>query len=240
MGVVTLPISGAWADGAFVTLTGPATRSMYVDGTGFYAFIDLLPGTYTITASKPGAGTATTTATIAIGQVTGNMYERNLVLCTPPVAPDKAFTRAAGSGLDIPIADLNAGAPLAAVGSGTQGATITFDSANIHYVPQLGNTNTDTFTYMPVSPCATNGTITINVVEVAGNPESVTVTGKSASMSFSGIPGSQYDVQRSTDLVTWTTITTTPITAPTGGTFTYTDSFVGTAPIAAYYRLVQH
>jgi len=60
-----------------------------VDGTGFYAFIDLPPGAYTVTASKAGYADAQTNVTIALGQVTGNMFERNLLLFTnvPPAAP---------------------------------------------------------------------------------------------------------------------------------------------------------
>lgn len=38
-------------------------------------FIDLPVGTYTVTASLAGHPTATGSTTIAVGQVTGNMYE---------------------------------------------------------------------------------------------------------------------------------------------------------------------
>ncbi|MCX8090788.1 MAG: family 10 glycosylhydrolase [Verrucomicrobiae bacterium] len=87
MGVVTLASNGAWADHAIVRINGPVNRTNYVDGTGFYAFIDLPPGTYTVTASKAGYADAQTNVTIALGQVTGNMFERNLVLgvSSPPV-----------------------------------------------------------------------------------------------------------------------------------------------------------
>ena len=80
MGTVTIAGTGAWADGATVSITGPANRSMTNDGTGFYAFIDLPTGTYTVTASKTGYPNATGTVNVAIGQVTGNMYEQNFVL----------------------------------------------------------------------------------------------------------------------------------------------------------------
>lgn len=43
-----------WADGALVKLTGPETRQMYADGTGYYAFVDVAPGTYTISATYGG------------------------------------------------------------------------------------------------------------------------------------------------------------------------------------------
>ncbi|HET6455837.1 MAG TPA: family 10 glycosylhydrolase, partial [Armatimonadota bacterium] len=84
-GTVTIQATGAWADGATVSITGPESRSMLCDGTGFYAFIDLTPGEYVITASKTGYPDSQTTANVAIGSVTGNMYVRNLVLGgTPP------------------------------------------------------------------------------------------------------------------------------------------------------------
>ncbi len=80
MGSVTLAGTSVWADHATVSITGPVNRSMTVDGTGFYAFIDLPVGNYTVTASKAGYQNLQTNANIAIGSVTGNMYERNFVL----------------------------------------------------------------------------------------------------------------------------------------------------------------
>ncbi|MBA4150274.1 MAG: family 10 glycosylhydrolase [Verrucomicrobia bacterium] len=82
MGTVTDAHTDAWADHAVVSLTGSVNRSMYVDGTGFYAFIDLPPGTYNVTASKAGYQNALGTINVAVGAVTGNMYEQNLVLTT--------------------------------------------------------------------------------------------------------------------------------------------------------------
>jgi uncharacterized lipoprotein YddW (UPF0748 family) len=88
MGTVTIQTNGAWADHAVVTISGPVNRSMHVDGTGFFAFIDLPPGAYTITAAKADFANATATAQVAIGQVTGNMYERNLELSVANMPPE--------------------------------------------------------------------------------------------------------------------------------------------------------
>jgi uncharacterized lipoprotein YddW (UPF0748 family) len=82
MGTVTDFHTGAWADHAVVNVTGSVDRSMHVDGTGFYAFIDLPPGNYNVTASKAGYQNSQASVTIAVGAVTGNMYEQNLVLTT--------------------------------------------------------------------------------------------------------------------------------------------------------------
>jgi uncharacterized lipoprotein YddW (UPF0748 family) len=62
MGLVTT--SGQPADGAAVTLTGPARRTTTTDGSGFYGLVDLPPGAYRITT-----GNATITTTIRAGSV---------------------------------------------------------------------------------------------------------------------------------------------------------------------------
>jgi uncharacterized lipoprotein YddW (UPF0748 family) len=79
-GTVTIAGSGASADGATVSVSGPQNRTQVCDGTGFYAFIDLTPGTYTVTASYPGYSNATATVNVAIGSVTGNMYVTGFVM----------------------------------------------------------------------------------------------------------------------------------------------------------------
>lgn len=73
--------SVTWVDGATVTLTGPVNRSMLTDGTGFYAFIDLPPGNYTVTASRPGYGTKSASAPVSAGQVT----TANIQFTPPPM-----------------------------------------------------------------------------------------------------------------------------------------------------------
>ena len=77
------PGTNPWADGALVSITGPESRSQYCDGTGFYAFIDLTPGTYTLTVSKAGYPNVVKTVNVAIGAVTGNMYVTDVVLGSP-------------------------------------------------------------------------------------------------------------------------------------------------------------
>ncbi len=80
MGAVTNADTGIWADGATVSITGPVSRSMYVDGTGFYTFIDLPPGSYNVTANLSGYPDVSTNVSVAVGAVTGNMYEQNFVI----------------------------------------------------------------------------------------------------------------------------------------------------------------
>lgn len=73
--------SVTWVDGASVTLTGPVTRIMNTDGTGFYAFIDLPPDNYTVTASKAGYGTKAESASVTAGAVT----TANIQFTPPPM-----------------------------------------------------------------------------------------------------------------------------------------------------------
>lgn len=92
----------AWVDRASITITGPSSRSMTADGTGFYAFIDLPPGGYTVTCTAPDYGTLTKTCTVYAGQV-------------------------ASADFDYPISTLS----IANVQSGSEtpsGATITWDT----------------------------------------------------------------------------------------------------------------
>ncbi len=86
MGTITNSDTGAWADGATVSVTGPVNRTMTADGTGFYAFIDLPPGSYTVTVTNLGYFDAEATVNVAVGEVTGNMYEQDFSL-VPAFAP---------------------------------------------------------------------------------------------------------------------------------------------------------
>jgi uncharacterized lipoprotein YddW (UPF0748 family) len=56
-------------DGARVMVAGPAFRNQTNDATGFYGFVDLQPGSYTVTASFPGYSTLTSNLTVTVGLV---------------------------------------------------------------------------------------------------------------------------------------------------------------------------
>ena len=56
-------------DGAVVTLSGTASRGQTNDATGFYGFVDLAPGAYSINATCPGYLPASTNVTITAGVV---------------------------------------------------------------------------------------------------------------------------------------------------------------------------
>ena len=78
--------------------------------------------------------------------------------------------------------------------------------------------------------------ININVVSSAGEVQNITVTGGTATVDFPGIPGDTYLIQRSLDnMATWQTVLTTNV--PANGLFEYVDTFGGSPPPSAYYRL---
>jgi uncharacterized lipoprotein YddW (UPF0748 family) len=57
-------------DGARVIVSGPASRVQTNDATGFYGFVDLPPGTYTVTASYSNLASQSMSALITTGVVT--------------------------------------------------------------------------------------------------------------------------------------------------------------------------
>jgi hypothetical protein len=75
-------------------------------------------------------------------------------------------------------------------------------------------------------------------MNTTGQSKNITMDRNAATLSFGGIPGYTYGVQRSTNLMKWITIWTT--NAPANGLFQYTDNFSdlgGGVPSSAYYRL---
>lgn len=168
-----------------------------------------------------------------------------------PVANAAGFSRNRGSTLKIPIATLLAGSTsdsdgdargLVSVSGATHG-TLTTNGTFILYTPN--NHNNDSFTYTVGDVRAAyragdtrrtaSGTISITVVTAGGISKSPVVSEGVATVSFAGIPGYTYDIQRTTDLtppVTWTTLQTT--NAPANGLFEYSETALPTA----FYRLV--
>jgi autotransporter-associated beta strand protein len=163
-----------------------------------------------------------------------------------PVATDVTYYRNGGIDLRITIADLLTNVTdvdadtitLSAAGTSTNGVTLFNGSGFLLY----HNTNNvlDQFTYT-VSD-GNGGTATGNV-NIALNPfltgqsAGISVSGSTATVQFFGIPGYGYGVQRSTNLTSWATLTTT--NAPANGAFDWTDDFsdLGVVPASAYYRL---
>lgn len=98
MGTITRSGSPApgWIDGATITLTGPVTRTARTDGTGFYGFVDLPPGTYSLTAAADGVNSKTGSVTVTAH----NVKAQNITLSSGAapyrtafaVSPDSAIS----------------------------------------------------------------------------------------------------------------------------------------------------
>jgi hypothetical protein len=133
-------------------------------------------------------------------------------------------------------------------GSSGQGATLAANSTFVFYLP--ANNNNDSFTYNLSDGHGGTaiGTITVNVTgnQPGGASGSITLVGNVATVTMYGIPGLGYDVQRSTDLANWTTMSSSlnpapPIAASTAdGSIRFTDTFSGSPPNSAYYRIMAH
>ena len=127
---------------------------------------------------------------------------------------------------------------LSAISTSTNGITLINSSGYLLYY----NTNAvnDQFTYTVDD--GNDGTTTgnVNIITqpfVTGQSATLAISGSTAALSFYGIPGYTYGVQRSTNLTAWATIVTT--NAPANGQIDWTDDFsdLGVVPASAYYRL---
>ncbi|MCP5523945.1 MAG: cadherin-like domain-containing protein [Verrucomicrobiales bacterium] len=168
---------------------------------------------------------------------------------TPPAAAAVSYARGPGLDLQMAIAGLLARCSdadadplsLESVGASVQGATITVDATDILYT--LDNDSRDSFPYTinDGRGGTATGTVTVEVVPAGGIAGTVSVSGEAATLTFLGIPGFEYDIQRTTRLtspITWTTLTAaSPLSPSADGSFAFTDS--PTPEGTAYYRSVQ-
>ena len=164
-----------------------------------------------------------------------------------PVALNQTVTRGTNASLKILKSTLIAGASdgnhdtisFVSAQSPSGDAIVSTNATYVFYLP--GTTqNGATFTYTTSDGHGgtSTKTVTVNVLRLAGAAQSISYTAGGVNLSFAGIVGYSYDVQRSTtaDFASPTVIAT--LAVPTGGAFTYTDS----SPLqpSGYYRLIQH
>lgn len=109
-----------------------------------------------------------------------------------------------------------------------QGGSVIHSGGNVTYTPATNHTGLDTFT-VTISDGqggSVTGTVTVDVLPsgtLTKNQAKLTILpGGNVALLFQGIPGQAYEIQRSTDLQTWSTVTTV-IAAP-DGTLPYTDT----------------
>ncbi len=174
-----------------------------------------------------------------------------------PAANPGTVYRAFGTYIRIPVSAVLANisdAPgpltLASVTSQNPDDYVQISGTNVLFAPANPNEPVSALNYsaqLTYGAPATNvitGALTVAATNAAGISRSITITNGQAAVSFAGMPGSKYMVQRSTNLVSWvnldgasglpdSTITNTAAT----GIWKFTD----TNPPAsgAFYRTVQ-
>jgi len=170
--------------------------------------------------------------------------------CTPPIAATDTYNRVAGLSLKINKSDLlandTAGSTFGSLPSlvTANNVTLAENDTTILYPASAPSNQDDSFTYTIAGPngCSANGTVNIHMLSgvTGGQVQTINVSGNSVTVSFVGVPGCAYQVQRATALEgsgNWANVGS-PINAPNSdpgpGVFNYLDS---TPPATAYYRL---
>ena len=126
----------------------------------------------------------------------------------------------------------------AASAATTAGGTAAITAGGVLYSPPAGYTGADSFTVTISDDHGASVTGTVNVTvndgsDPGANQASIALNGDgTVDVVFHGIPGRSYQMQRSTDLSTWTVLTT--LTAAPDGTLPYHDP--SPPPGAAFYR----
>jgi alpha-tubulin suppressor-like RCC1 family protein len=132
---------------------------------------------------------------------------------------------------------------VAAVGpASANGGSVTLGAGSILYTPPAGFSGADIFPVIisDAGGATTTGSVTVNVGpaptaggQTANPPKLTLLTDGGMEIRFHGIPGRSYQIQRSTDLSSWSTITT--VTANSTGGMVFIDA--GPPKPSAYYRL---
>ena len=199
-------------------------------------------------AVRTNAGAYSVVVNNSSGTVTSSVATLTYAGNVPPAASPSGYSRPTGFSLKITIvgdlatnwsdADRDAVALTGGISS-TNGATVSYDSSYVYYSNPNNVSDKINYTVSDGHGGTTPGVINIivNTGSTAGNPQTIVVTGSSATVNFAGIPGYQYLIQRSTNMTVWVTLFTT--NAPGNGVFKFTDNFDdlgGVAPPSAFYR----
>jgi hypothetical protein len=150
------------------------------------------------------------------------------------------ITRLAASDLLSAFTTGNGTRALVSVATGSRG-TAAIVSGGVIYLAPIHNL-AETFQYVAqltgyATSLATN-TITLSVTNAVSAVNSVSSTGDGVAITFAGIPGYNYVVERSSSVSDWSSATVVQtLQAPSAGVWTFTDS---SPPNPSFYRLRQN
>jgi hypothetical protein len=210
--------------------------------------------TFTVTLNPASSGVKTAAIHLANNLVgSANPFDINLQGTgnTPPTFPGYSFSTSYQTATTVLLAKLLAKATdadgdtvsVTTVGpASAQGGAAVLNATGIRYTPPAAFSGTDTFsvTLTDSRGATANGTVTVavgpspTVGGMTANPPKITpLSGGRMELKFQGIPGRIYQIQRSTDMSTWATLST--VAANQFGALTFTDE----APPqpGAFYRL---
>jgi hypothetical protein len=228
---VTLAIQNNAGSG---TLSGTKTVAVNTN-TGVATFsglsIDKGGNGYTLTATG-------STVNITAGVVLSSGFN---VMSADPVTIGRAW----GTYLRIPWADVTAKIAggttpytLQSVTSRDSGDYVQISGSYILFAPAGNATRILDYTVADSTsptPLTASSTITVSVTNAVSSARTITSSGGGVTITFAGVPGYNYVVERSGDLSNWTTVQTQ--TAPTAGLWTFSEI----PPYSpAYYRTRQN
>ena len=247
--------------------TPTGTAQFMTNGVALGTPVALVNGTASIsTALLPRTNNLVTVA--YSGDILNDPATNSLtqtVLNHPPVPATVLYQREAGQPLTIPISDLLTnvtdvdGDPITLVGVGTDGynlsttngVTLGTNATSITYTNSVTTNATDTFEYTVSDGQGgiSLGTVIIvvdtNYVAPTNLVATLIVSTTNTTVNFFGAPGSQYEVDRSTNLTPGVGLGWVPIStnvAPPSGIIQVNDTFQNLGieppvPPAAFYRL---
>jgi len=200
---------------ATLTLTGVTT-----DDSG---------GSFDVVAYNPCSYAIANAVTLTVSSVSANPAGYTQTKGQPfKILESNLLTNASGSG-GVTLTSVSAT-------SGIGGVPLTRAGGWIFYEGNL--TANDSFTYTVTSVnggcTSASGTVSITAVTVGGIAQNISYDINGVTVTFAGIPGFSYEIQRSAtaDFASYTTLLIT--NAPAGGVFSFTDN----APLSpnGFYR----
>lgn len=221
-------------------------------GFQWYLGLDPLPGETNALLSLPNLSVAQsgTSYSVIVTNCLGTATSTVAVLTVnrPPTALPKGTSTSQGQPAALPLDKLLLGAadadgdPIqvsAVSATSTNGGSVTLTSSNVIYTPLPAFSGIDRFTYTVSDNRGGSATAHVEVYVASGslpppNQVSLALTPQGYLVRFAGIPGHTYQLQRSSDLVAWTTLAS--VVAPLHGILEFEDT---NPPMpSAFYRTV--